>query len=157
RERLLVELFDALWLRYRERVSYVRDYEQVVTSLGATFVNDHIAFRTVAAQQPTVGIATLARVFEALGYQAAGCYVFPDKRLGAIHYQHARPGLPKLFISELKAWELGLAVQKVLLRTLKEHRAPVADKTLAMLRGLDETKLARKGEQISDPTYHKLL
>src|SRR5262245_38396588 len=100
REQFLIELFDALWLRYRERVSYVRDYEQVVTSLGATFVNDHIAFRTIAAQQPTVGIATLARVFEALGYQAAGCYAFPDKHLGAIHYQHARLGLPKLLISE---------------------------------------------------------
>ncbi len=137
RERLLIRLFDALWLRYRERVSYVRDYEGVVTSLGATFVNDHIAFRTIAAQQPTAGIVTLARVFEALGYQAAGCYTFPDKHLGAIHYQHPRPGFPKLFISELKTWELSPAAQKIVLRTLKGHRRPVPDQTLVALRDLD--------------------
>src|SRR5262245_8730832 len=100
REQWALRLFDALWQRYRERVSYVRDYERVLSSLGATFVNDHIAFRTITCQQPTAGIVTLARVFEALGYQAAGCYTFPDKHLGAIHYQHPRPGFPKLLISE---------------------------------------------------------
>ncbi len=166
RERLLIRLFDALWLRYRERVSYVRDYEQVVTSLGATFVNDHIAFRTIAAQQPTAGIVTLARIFEALGYQAAGCYTFPDKHLGAIHYQHSRAGFPKLFISELKTWELSPAAQKIILRTLKEHRAAVPDKTLAALGGLDggtngqgqgQGQGRGAGGRIGNPSYDKLL
>ncbi len=156
REQFLIRLFDALWLRYRERVSYVRDYERVVTSLGATFVNDHIAFRTIACQQPTAGIVTLARVFEALGYQAAGCYTFPDKHLGAIHYQHPRPGFPKLFISELKTWELSPAAQKIILRTLKGHRAAVPDKTLVALRGLDGAANGRRG-RIDNPSYDKLL
>src|SRR5688572_26077206 len=99
RERFALELFDALWQRYRERVSFVRDYEGVVRQAGATFVNDHIAFRTIACQQPATGISTLSRVFEALGYMSAGCYNFPDKHLGSLHYQHANPAFPKLFIS----------------------------------------------------------
>lgn len=141
-ERFTLELFDALWLRYRERVSYVRDYERVVASLGGTFVNDHIAFRTIAAQQPAVGIATLARLFEALGYQAAGCYTFADKHLGAIHLQHPRAGFPKLFVSELKTWELSPATRKILLRTLRDHRPATADKMLAALRTLDTARLS---------------
>ena len=47
--------FDRLWDRYRERVSYVRDYEKVIAEHGATFVNDHIAFRTFATQEPLGG------------------------------------------------------------------------------------------------------
>jgi hypothetical protein len=38
------------WCRYRERVSYVRTYESIVKSQKATFVNDHIAFRSIALQ-----------------------------------------------------------------------------------------------------------
>jgi len=52
RETFLAELFDTLWDRYRQRVSYVQTYEQVIKQAGATFVNDHIAFRTFATQQP---------------------------------------------------------------------------------------------------------
>jgi hypothetical protein len=153
RERLTVELFDALWQRYRERVAYVREYERVVSDFGATFVNDHIAFRTIAAQQPTAGIATLSRVFEALGYAAAGCYTFPDKHLGAIHYQHPKPGFPKLFISELKTWELSASAQKILLKSLKKHRAPLPDGVLAKLHELDGQAGGRSGKA----SYDKLL
>eukprot|EP00961_Rhodomonas_salina_P040624 545903-Rhodomonas_salina.2 len=36
--------------RYRERVSYVQTYEEIVKAKKATFVNDHIAFRSIALQ-----------------------------------------------------------------------------------------------------------
>ena len=62
REKFCAELFDVLWDRYRERVRYVQTYEQVIRSAGATFVNDHIAFRTFATQQPLAGIASISRV-----------------------------------------------------------------------------------------------
>src|SRR4029453_4415061 len=106
RERFAARLFDALWDTYRRRVSYVQTYEQVIRKAGATFFNDHIAFRTFASQQPQTGIATVSRIFEALGYRAAGSYHFEDKQLSAIHFQHQNPQFPKLFISELKVWEL---------------------------------------------------
>ncbi len=137
RERFLAALFDALWDRYRQRVSYVRDYEQVIAASKATFVNDHIAFRTIASQQPTTGIVSLSRMFETLGYVAAGCYQFPDKHLSSIHFQHPNGQFPKLFISELRAWELSDAGQAILGRTVRSHRAPLSDELLARLSRVD--------------------
>ena len=77
REVFALRLLDSLWRNYRDRVSYVRDYEEIVETAGGTFENDHIAFRTLASQDPLIGIATLSRLFEALGYEPAGCYIFP--------------------------------------------------------------------------------
>jgi hypothetical protein len=133
RERFTLELFDVLWDRYRQRVSYVAAYEQVIQQAGATFVNDHIAFRTFACQRPMTGIASLSRIFEALDYQAAGCYQFADKQLGAIHYQHTNPQFPKLFISELKVWELDPNARKIILQVLQSHREPLDEETLSAL------------------------
>src|SRR4051812_27415520 len=88
RERFALALFDRLWSEYRRRVSYVQMYEQVIRLHGGTFVNDHIAFRTLATQSPSSGIHSLSRIFEALGYRAAGNYFFDDKQLSAVHFQH---------------------------------------------------------------------
>lgn len=137
-ERLVLRLFDKLWSTYRDRVPYVGMYEKVVADVGGHFVNDHIAFRTIASQQPTKGIVTLSRIFEALGYQAAGCYAFPDKHLSSIHYQHSRADFPKLFISELRTWELEPMARKILLKTLGSHRPPIADSLLAEIATLRE-------------------
>lgn len=138
REKFLAALFDTLWDRYRQRVSYVRNYEQVIADAGATFVNDHIAFRTLAAQQPMVGIATISRIFEALGYRSQGVYNFPDKQLSAIHFQHANGAFPKLFISELRSWELSLASREIVAGYVGSHRGPVSDGLLARLAALDD-------------------
>jgi hypothetical protein len=94
RERFLLELFDTLWGRYRARMDYVRRYEDVVRSSGGKFVNDHIAFRTLATQSPLDGIFRISRIVEALGYTAAACYEFPDKHLNSIHYKHPHPQFP---------------------------------------------------------------
>lgn len=125
REQSTVVLFDRLWEQYRQRVSYVQVYERVVRKHGATFVNDHIAFRTLANQTPTTGIVSLSRIFEALDYRPAGVYQFADKHLNAIHYQHPHPQFPKLFISELKAWELSSNAQEIIEQTLSTHRRPI--------------------------------
>jgi hypothetical protein len=148
RERFALDLFDILWDRYRQRVSYVRDYEQLIARHGATFVNDHIAFRTLATQQPACGIASVSRLFEALGYQAAGCYHFPDKHLGAIHYQHPNPQFPKLFVSELKTWELPPPVQRTIAEAVRAHRPTLPDDLLAALAALDHES-ARRAELLA--------
>lgn len=132
-ERFAVALFDELWHQYRQRVSYVGDYERVIKQAGATFVNDHIAFRTFGMPRPLSGIFTLSRVFEALGYRAAGSYHFEDKHLSAIHFQHANPKFPKLFISELKTWELSTATQSAIRRATQSHAAAPNDELLAAL------------------------
>lgn len=144
REKFAAELFDRLWVRYRQRVEYVRRYEQIVAEAGATFVNDHIAFRTFANQSPLTGISSIARMFEALGYWASGCYTFPDKHLGAIHFQHSNSRFPKIFISELKIWELSPGARRTIERTLKSHReAPAAD-LLTQLAALDREPLSEE-------------
>jgi hypothetical protein len=143
RERFLAELFDRLWDRYRARVSFVQTYERLVKSHRATFVNDHIAFRTFACQQPLTGVASLSRIFEALGYRAAGVYHFEDKHLGAIHFQHANAQLPKLFISELRTWELGQAAQ-LIAGHVAGHRPAISIDTLADLSRCGELPAARR-------------
>ncbi|MBM4004702.1 MAG: DUF1338 domain-containing protein [Planctomycetes bacterium] len=132
-EAFLSQLLDRLWDRYRQRVAYVQAYEKVVSESGATFVNDHIAFRTIACQHPLTGICTLSRIFEALGYRAAGCYHFEDKQLSAIHFQHPNGKFPKLFISELKVWELNEILQAMILKSVRTHRLPISEESLTKI------------------------
>src|SRR3954452_20960784 len=138
REKFCAELFDRLWDTYRRRVSYVQTYEKVIRDSKATFFNDHIAFRTFATQQPLAGIATISRIFEALGYRAAGSYHFDDKQLSAIHFQHANQQFPKLFISELRLPELPAEARALIEKTLRGHRPAIDLETLAALASLDK-------------------
>jgi hypothetical protein len=144
RERFLIALFDRLWARYRERVSHVRAYERLIAAHGARFTNDHVAFRTLASDERPSGIFTLARLFEALGYRAAGCYGFPDKHLGSLSFEHARPELPKLFISELKTWELSPPSRKIVARHARVQRPALAQKLLDQLHDLARLSAAQR-------------
>lgn len=141
-ERFAAALFDRLWDAYRRRVSYVARYEEVVRASGATFVNDHIAFRTFACQRPATGIFSIARIFDALGYRAAGTYHFEDKHLSAMHLQHPNARFPKLFISELKTWELTASARETIERTLSKHRPMIDADLLTTLARLDDASPA---------------
>lgn len=136
RERFAAELLDRLWWRYRERVAYVRTYERLIAESGGTFTNDHIALRTIASQIPFTGIATLGRIFEALGWRSAGVYQFPDKALNAQHFEHPNSRLPKIFISELQTWTLSAELRETLAKSVRTHRLPVSDETLALIASL---------------------
>ncbi|MFQ5734758.1 MAG: 2-oxoadipate dioxygenase/decarboxylase family protein, partial [Planctomycetaceae bacterium] len=149
RDRFALDLFDVLWDRYRGRVSYVRDYERVILESNATFVNDHIAFRTLAGQDPLTGIAVLSRIFEALGYRPGGCYSFEDKRLNAIHYRHPHPEFPKLFVSELKTWELPEDVCATICGLLASHRRPIAVDRLRRLANVEQCNDEQRSELLA--------
>ncbi|MEK7859418.1 MAG: DUF1338 domain-containing protein [Elusimicrobiota bacterium] len=133
KERFLVGLLDALWAGYRARMPAVQRYERLVAKDRGVFLNDHLAFRCFAAQKPLLGIPAVSRVFEALGYAAAGCYEFPDKRLSSQHYTHPNAQFPKLFISQLKTWELSPASRRIIAKSLASHRPPLSDDFLADL------------------------
>ncbi|MCA9174156.1 MAG: DUF1338 domain-containing protein [Planctomycetales bacterium] len=135
-EQLLASLFDALWVRYREVVPYVRNYEEIAARYGAPFVNDHIAFRTLGSQRPMTGIPCLGRLFMALGYQPVACYNFADKHLSAIHFQHRRADFPKLFVSELKTWELPAEPRNALRECAEQHESWAELEQLAELHEL---------------------
>lgn len=137
REKFLIDLFDTLWARYRLRMDYVRKYEDVVRAQGAKFINDHIAFRTLATQKPAGGIFTISRVFEALGYCGAACYEFPDKHLNSIHYRHPNPQFPKLFVTQLKTWELSPGARKLIHKSVKDQRPLFSEERLCSLAEID--------------------
>lgn len=152
REEFALELFDALWERYRSRVSYAAGYEAVVRKAGATFLNDHIAFRTIASRGPPMGITSISRIAEALGYRAAGSYHFDDQHLNATHYQHPNTQFPKLFISELLTWELTNRAQEAIGRTISSYRGPLSVDALAML-----TEMAAPGAAIPSGLLEQLV
>jgi len=112
-------LWEHLWEDYSDRVRYARIYQQMIEEAGGKIANDHIAFRSLRLvsghavprwerDRPegkvNLGIPYVANIVEALGYEVAGEYEFPDQYLYARHYRHPqqdRFDLPKLFISEL--------------------------------------------------------
>ena len=142
RDRRATSLFDRLWETYRRRVSHVGVYERIVRDAGGTFVNDHIAFRTFATQSSQAGIVSVSRLIESLGYRSFGCYDFPDKHLSAIHFQHPIADFPKLFISELRVWDLPADARRIVLNAARQQRAPFADDDLVALSSLSEHSAA---------------
>lgn len=86
---------------------------------GERVVNDHVAFRTF--NLPRVSIDVLAAPFLTLGYKTRGPgYDFKAKRLFARHYEHPQPGLPKVFISELRVNEFSPALQKTIAQLVEQ-------------------------------------
>ena len=118
-------LLDLLWERYAAEVSYARVFAQLS---GGHFRNDHIALRSLA--RPGGGIALFARVFERLGWKAAGQYTFPETHLAAIHMSHPE-GLPRVFISELLADRLSPEAQRRLSALPVDPPAPTSLEALA--------------------------
>ncbi|MBI5247751.1 MAG: DUF1338 domain-containing protein [Elusimicrobia bacterium] len=143
----LENLFSCLWQEYRERVEYARSYENILKSCGGNFQNDHIAFRTFAAQERWSGIAAISRPFEALGYRAAATYDFPDKKLTSIHFAPPSDALPKLFISELRVWELSPRARRIIAGAAAKAAPGLSDAELASLSDLPKLP-ARKREAL---------
>ena len=132
----LDDLFSWLWQEYRDRVDHARVYEDLLKGCGGDFRNDHLAFRTFATQSKWSGIASISRPFEALGYRAAAAYEFPDKALTSLHFAPPSENLPKLFISELRVWELSPKARKIVLRSAEKAAPGLSDEELALLSDL---------------------
>lgn len=125
---LAKQLWDSLWEEYRDRVGYARIYQQMIESAGGAIANDHIAFRSLRLtvnqgnSNIQIGIPYLAKILEALGYQPAGEYQFPDQCLYARHYAHPEQStydLPKLFVSELLVDDLPETIGAHIYRTVQ--------------------------------------
>jgi hypothetical protein len=109
-------LLDTLWRDYIALTPQAERIHALFAARGETVRNDHVALRTLAE----VGIAALARPFEALGWQPRERYRFDDKRLRARYWQHPDPTLPKVFISELCTDELSPAAQAIVGRLVAQ-------------------------------------
>ncbi len=93
-------LLDRMWSDYVGLNPMARRIHQLLADRGESVVNDHIAFRTF--DLPRVSIDVLARPFIERGYAERGAYEFPEKKLVARHFEAAEPGLPKIFISQIR-------------------------------------------------------
>jgi len=150
---ILNRLLDALWVNYARRVSYAKTYADLVQAKGGKVVNDHIAFRTFGThtgEQPH-GMNAIWHIINTLGYEPAGNYVFPEKKLKAVHFQHGNPLLPKIFVSQLEVDELPEWAQKL----IKEH---VADTPyhLSEIAVLDLLELSQN-EALDEPAAENLI
>ncbi|MBD2208261.1 DUF1338 domain-containing protein [Nostoc linckia FACHB-104] len=125
--QIALHLYSSLWEEYSTRVSYARSYQQMITAAGGTVANDHIALRSLrlSLDTPTgkvnLGINYLEQLAIALGYIAAGEYIFPETHLYARHYSHPQQAefdLPKLFISELIVDELPTKIAQYIYQTV---------------------------------------
>jgi hypothetical protein len=120
------EVLDALWRDYIASTPQAGRIHRLLAERGERIRNDHVALRTYGA--PEIGIATLARVFEALGWRARERYRFADKHLVAQYWQHADPALPKVFISELVLADLSPRATEIVAGLIAQLPAGFADR-----------------------------
>jgi hypothetical protein len=114
-------VFENLWSVYTRTNPKVLEVHRALSGNGADFnsvqsragiSNDHIALRTL--QHPAFGIERLASVFYDLGYEVKGRYRFEEKKLDALHLEHAlHPHHPKVFISELCVGQCSQRLQEI--------------------------------------------
>lgn len=113
------ELLAALWNDYVATTPQAERIQRLLESRGEEVRNDHVALRTFGV--PGIGIAALARPFEALGWvEQADRYRFTDKKLVARYWRHPDPALPKVFISELCVHELSAAANMIIDRLVAQ-------------------------------------
>ena len=119
------ELLDALWRDYVASTPQAERIHRLLAERGEVVRNDHVALRTYA--MPGIGIAALARPFEALGWvRQDDRYRFDDKKLVARYWRHPDPGLPKVFISELCIEELSAGAHQIIERLVRQTPASFA-------------------------------
>lgn len=96
----LQKLLDRMWLDYVQLNPAAKKIYDLFSQEGERVLNDHVAYRTF--NHPRLGIKSMAPHIEKYGYKPTGEYVFKEKKLFAIHYEHPNKELPKFFISELE-------------------------------------------------------
>lgn len=136
--KIAQNLIQKLWLQYLSRMEHARKYTGMLEKKGGNLVFDHLAFRTInihTGEQPE-GIQAIGHIIRSLGYFKAGDYKFVKKKLKAAHFEHAEPGLPKIFVSQLEGEELPEWVQKMVKEALKETPYLLSDVGIDLLNHL---------------------
>ncbi|MGC8741739.1 MAG: DUF1338 domain-containing protein [Candidatus Sumerlaeaceae bacterium] len=133
------DLLGLMWEDYAARVPYAKTYQNMLAELGGTFVNDHMAFRTLALRvgDHNLGIPIVKRIWDALGFQERGAIEFPDTHLFARYVQHAEPDFPKIFISELRVDELPAETARLIRDSVASFREILSDKDVQTIRDLE--------------------
>src|SRR5882757_4562169 len=115
--------------RYTQRVPDVQRVLDVMVTEGIVHApsdieNDHIAFRSLGI--PHLGIASLEKIFLALGYTKKDYYYFPEKKLDAYWYAPPAEHYPRIFLSQLRVPDLSPAAREIIGRYTRDlHADPV--------------------------------
>ncbi len=128
-------LIAKLWEKYLERVPYALKYKELVSQKGGRVINDHVAFRTFnthTGEQPE-GIQAISHIIAPLGYQPAGKYNFPRRKLNAVHYEHPDELMPKIFVSQLEVNQLPVWAQNLIHQSVRETPYLLTDSGIALL------------------------
>lgn len=112
-------VMDGLMRRYRERVPDVMKITNAMQSAGLIqsfqdIENDHVAFRTLGV--PHLGIASFEKIFLAYGYEKRDYFHFEGKKLNAYWFSPPSPEFPRIFVSELRVWDLPEHIQNIILK-----------------------------------------
>ncbi|MBK9036052.1 MAG: DUF1338 domain-containing protein [Myxococcales bacterium] len=141
------ELLDLLWRDYTTLTPQAARIHALFAARGETIANDHVALRTY--DRPGLGLAALARPFEAAGWVRRERYRFDDKHLWAHYWQHPDPALPKVFISELVVDELAPAAAALIDALVASAPAGFGDRAVLATAG--------RPWSVSHATYRALL
>lgn len=106
----LKDFFQLAWQNYVEITPLAQEIEKLLMTKGEVLVNDHIALRTFESSK--VGLEKISENLRTLGYQIKGHYVFTEKKLKAVHFEHSE-GWPKIFVSELQTRSFSPSVQMI--------------------------------------------
>jgi hypothetical protein len=101
-----------LWADYIQMTPQAERIHALLGARGERVVNDHVALRGLGIAD--LGIAALAKPFEAVGYEPRDSYRFDDKKLIARYWKHPDRDAPKVFISELCVGELSASAQQLI-------------------------------------------
>ncbi len=140
-KQITAELFDRLWNKYIDRVSYAKTYVDLVIRKGGKIVNDHIAFRTFnthTGEQPE-GIRAIKHILDCLEYKPVSNYKFTKKKLSAVHFEHPDEMFPKIFVSQLEVVQLPVWAQKIINYRVKDTPYLLSDRSIELLNILKET------------------
>ncbi len=121
-------LFDRMWDQYSELNPQAKEIHSLLGKTGNKISNDHVAYRSV--NLPGFGVDTLKAPLISAGYKVCGEYRFEQKKLYAIHLEHADKSLPKVFISELLLEELSPQAQELYKDVLKDVTLPEGEAVL---------------------------
>ncbi len=151
------ELVGKLWESFLDRVSYARQFNELLKRRKGKMVIDHIGFRTLnthTGEQPE-GILSIRHIFESLGYVPAGKYKFHRKKLKAIHFEPGVEGLPKIFISQLEVSQLPPWVQPLFAEALSNTPYLLSDTGIELLNRLGKDR--QLTHEAADALVHELF
>lgn len=123
-------VLDGLMRRYAERVPDVTKITKAMVEKGmiasqADIENDHVAFRTMGVEN--LGIQSFEKIFLHYGYQKMEYFHFEGKKLNAYWYSPPSAQYPRIFISELRVWDLPENIQAVIKSYTNEVTADPVD------------------------------